>query len=65
MFERTQGNASKTVAFHLLDGPFVIDEPYHQQHTYRYLLRFSSNPFPEGEGPPAQSLRDYYGWARE
>ena len=62
MFERTRQNAFKTVAFRLLDGPFVIDEPYHQQHTYRYLLRFSSTPFPEGEGAPDQSLLDYYGW---
>ncbi len=65
MFERTEGDALKTVAFHLLDGPFVIDEPYHQQHTYRYLLRFSSDPFPEGEGPPDESLLDYYGWVRD
>ena len=61
MFKRTEGNALKTVAFHLLDGPFVIDKPSHQQHTYRYLLRFSSNPFPKGEGPPDESLLDYYG----
>jgi len=60
MFERTKENAFTTVAFELLDGPFVVDEPY-QQHTYHYLLRFSSNPFPEGEGPPDQSLLDYYG----
>jgi len=65
MFERTEGNALKTVAFQLLDGPFVIDEPYHQQHTYRYLLRFASDPFPEGEGPPEESLLDYYGWVRD
>lgn len=65
MFERTEKNALKTVAFHLLDGPFVIDEPYHQQHTYRYLLRFTSDPFPEGEGPPGESLLDYYGWVSD
>lgn len=65
MFERTRDNASKTVAFHLLEGPFVIDEPYHQQHTYSYLLRFSSDPFPDGEGPGDQALLDYYGWVRE
>ena len=65
MFERTEGNALKTVAFHLLDGPFVIDEPYHQQRTYGYLLRFASAPFPEGEGPPDESLLDYYGWVRD
>jgi hypothetical protein len=64
MFERTEQNAFKTVAFHLLDGPFVIDEPYHRQRTYGYLLRFSSNPFPDGEGDPEQTL-DYYGWVRE
>jgi len=45
-------NALKTVAFHLLKGSFVINEPYHQQHTYGYLLRFSSDPFPDGEGVP-------------
>jgi hypothetical protein len=61
MFERTEERAFKTVAFHLLDGPFVIDEPYNHQSTYRYLLRFSSDPFPEGEGPPGKSLLDYYG----
>ncbi len=65
MFERTEKNALKTVAFQLLDGPFVIDEPYHQQHTYRYLLRFASDPFPEGEGPADASLLDYYGWMRD
>ena len=65
MFERTEENALKTVTFKLLDGPFVIDEPYHQQHTYRYLLRFSSDPFPDGEGSLDQSLLDYYGWVRE
>ena len=68
MFERTKENAFKTVGFHLLNGPFVIDEPYHQQHTYRYLLRFSSNPFPDGEGspgPPDKSLLDYYGWVKK
>jgi hypothetical protein len=65
MFERTEKNALKTVAFQLLDGPFVIDEPYHQQHTYRYLLRFASDPFPEGEGPADESLLDYYGWIRD
>jgi len=65
MFERTEENAFKTVAFHLLDGPFVIDEPYHQQHTYRYLLRFAADPFPEGEGSADKSLLDYYGWVRE
>jgi hypothetical protein len=59
MFERTEENAFKTVAFHLLDGPFVIEEPYHQQHTYRYLLRFASDPFPDGEGDPGGL--DYYG----
>src|SRR5262249_15593621 len=64
-FERTAENAFKTVAFDLLDGPFIIDEPYNQQHTYRYLLRFSSDPFPEGEGLPGGSLLDYYGWRRE
>lgn len=61
MFERTEERAFKTVAFHLLDGPFVIDEPYHHQNIYRYLLRFSSDPFPEGEGHPDKSLLDYYG----
>ena len=65
MFERTEENALKTVAFQLLDGPFVIDEPYHQQHTYRYLLRFASDPFPAGEGPADASLLDYYGWVRD
>jgi hypothetical protein len=65
MFERTEKNAFKTVAFHLLDGPFVIDEPYHQQHTYRYLLRFASDLFPESEGPPGESLLDYYGWVSD
>lgn len=48
MFERTKENAFKTVAFELLDGPFVIDEPYQHQTTYRYLLRFASDPFPDG-----------------
>ena len=61
MFERTAENAYKTVGFHLLDGPFIIDAPYHQQYTYRYLLRFSADPFPEGEGSPDKSLLDYYG----
>jgi hypothetical protein len=65
MFERTEERALKTVAFHLLDGPFVIDKPYNHQSTYRYLLRFSSNPFPDGEGPPDKSLLDYYGWVRD
>ncbi len=65
MFERTEGKAFKTVAFDVLDGPFIINEPYNQQHTYRYLLRFSSDPFPEGEGPPGGSLLDYYGWIRK
>ena len=65
MFERTAENAFKTVAFDVLDGPFIIDEPYNQQHAYRYLLRFSSDPFPEGEGEPGGSLLDYYGWMRE
>jgi len=73
MFERTEDNAFKTVAFQLLEGPFVIDEPYHHQHSYRYLLRFSSDPFPESEGPPEgihgpyydPSYLDYYGWKRE
>ena len=65
MFERTEKNAFKTVAFHLFDGPFVIDGPYNQHHTYRYLLRLSSNPFPDGEGPPDESLLDYYGWLSE
>ncbi len=65
MFERTEENAFKTVGFHLLDGPFVIDEPYHQQHTYRYLLRFSDDPFPDDEGSSDQALLDYYGWVRE
>ena len=70
MFERTEERALKTVAFHLLDGPFVIDEPYHHQSTYRYLLRFASDPFPEGEGPPDKSppdksLLDYYGRVRD
>lgn len=65
MFERTEKNAFKTVAFHVLDGPFVIDEPYQQQHTYCYLLRFSTDPFPEGEGSPGESLLDYYGWLKE
>lgn len=66
MFERTEENALKTVAFHLLEGPFVIDEPY-QQCAYRYLLHFSSDPFPAGEGPgpPDESLLDYYSWVRE
>jgi hypothetical protein len=67
MFERTEENTLKTVAFQLLDGPFVIDGPYQQQHAFRYLLRFSSDPFPAGEGPepPDESLLDYYGWVRE
>jgi putative transposase len=65
MFERTEENAFKTVAFHLLDGPFVINEPYHQQHSYRYLLRFSADPFPHDEGSSDKSLLDYYGWVRE
>ena len=65
MFERTEQNAFKTVAFQLVDGPFVIDEPYHQQHTYRYLLRFAANPFPEDQAPPDKSLFDYYGWVRD
>src|SRR5260221_4528415 len=61
MFDRTKNNALKTVAFHLLDGPFVIDEPYHQRHTSQYLLRFSSDPFPDDEGPGSsdESLLDY------
>jgi hypothetical protein len=73
MFERTEDNAFKTVAFQLLEGPFVIDEPYDHQHSYRYLLRFSSDPFPESEGPPEgihgpyydPSYLDFYGWKRE
>lgn len=64
MFERTRENAFKTVGFHLLDGPFVIDEPY-DQHTYRYLLHFSDNPFPDDEGPLDPVPLDYYGWVRE
>ncbi len=52
LFETTEERALKTVAFQLLDGPFVIDKPYHHQSTYRYLLRFASDPFPEGFGPP-------------
>ena len=63
----------RSVAFQLLDGPFVIDEPYDHQHSYRYLLRFSSDPFLESEGPPEgihgpyydPSYLDYYGWKRE
>lgn len=67
MFERTPENAFRTVAFQLLDGPFIIDEPYQQQHIYRYLLRFAANPFPEDEGPPDsdKSLLDFYGWVSE
>jgi hypothetical protein len=65
MFARTEERALKTVAFHLLDGPFVIDEPYHHQSTYRYLLRFASDPFPEGQGHPDKSLLDYYGVREE
>ena len=65
MFERTEKNAFKSVEFLLHDGPFVIDEPYHQQHTYGYLLRFSSDPFPDGEGSPDKSLLDYYGRAKK
>ncbi len=65
MFERTQANAFRSVAFHLLEGPFVIDEPYHQQHTYGYLLRFSSDSFPDGEGFQDKLLLDYYGLVRK
>ena len=70
LFETTEERALKTVAFQLLDGPFVIDKPYHHQSTYRYLLRFSYDPFPEGFGPPDTSppdtsLLDYYGWERD
>jgi len=66
MFERTEDNAFKTVAFQLLEGPFVIDEPYDHQHSFRYLLRFSSDPFPESEGPYYDpSYLDYYGWKSE
>jgi hypothetical protein len=65
LFETTEERALKTVAFQLLDGPFVIDKPYHHQSTYRYLLRFASDPFPEGFGPPDTSLLDYYGWVRD
>jgi hypothetical protein len=38
-----------------------------EQHTYRYLLRFSANPFPEDEGLPDsdKSLLDFYGWVGE
>jgi len=61
MFARTEVRALKTVAFHLLDGPFVMDEPYHHQSTYRYLLCFASDPFPEGQGHPDKSLLNYYG----
>jgi hypothetical protein len=28
-------------------------------------MRFSSDPFPEGEGLPDESLLDYYGWVRD
>lgn len=59
MFERTEENAFKTVTFLLLEGPFVVDEPY-QQQTYRYLLRFTSDPLPYGKGDP-RGLVDYYG----
>jgi hypothetical protein len=65
MFERTEENVFKTVGFHLLDGPFVIDEPYHQQHTYHYLLHFSNDPFPDDEAAPDQALLDYYGRVKE
>jgi hypothetical protein len=46
MFERTEKNALKTVAFQLLDGPFVIDEPYHQQHRWppAHTFAFFLNP---------------------
>jgi hypothetical protein len=59
MFERTEENAFNTVAFELLDGPFVLDEPYNEQQTYRYLLRFASDPFPDGA--EHMGLVDYYG----
>jgi hypothetical protein len=65
LFESPKERALKTVAFHLLDGPFVIDKPYHHQSIYRYLLRFASDPFPEGAGYPDKSLLDYYGWVRD
>ncbi len=65
MFERTEENAFKTVSFQLLDGPFVVDEPYTGKHNYRYILRFSSDPFPDGEGEPNPTLFDYYGWRSE
>jgi hypothetical protein len=43
------------------------------QHSYRYLLCFSSDSFPESEGPPEgihspyydPSYLDYYGWKRK
>lgn len=58
-FERTEQNAFKTVAFQLLDGPFAIDEPFDQQHTYDHLLRFATDPFPDDYGAPDELL-DYY-----
>ncbi|GHO87436.1 hypothetical protein [Dictyobacter formicarum] len=62
-FERTEQNAFKTVAFQLLDGPFTIDEPFDQQHTYQHLLRFATDPFPDGYGiwDGEVDLLDYYG----
>jgi hypothetical protein len=65
LFGTTGERALKTVAFRLCDGPFVIDQPYDHQSTYRYLLRFACDPFPEGEGYPDKSLLDYYGWERD
>lgn len=63
--QTTEERALKTVAFQLLDGPCVMDKPYHHQSTSRYLLRFASDPFPEGFGPPDTSWLDYYGWVRD
>ncbi|GCF07300.1 hypothetical protein [Dictyobacter arantiisoli] len=68
MFERTEENALKMVAFHLLDGPFFIDKPFDsQQSIYSYLLRFASDPFPDSSGPwpLKETWLDYYGGERK
>ena len=59
MVERTKENAFKTVGSLLLDGPFIIDEPYHQQAGER-LSWEETLAFAFGPRRPNRSLKKYF-----
>jgi hypothetical protein len=62
-FWRTDENAFHSVGFEIIEGDFMIEEPYIGRQTYRRKLAFSESPFPMGTlWPLDRNFLDFYGW---